>query len=87
MVKPKDCPKNAENLPKCNVVKVGGLCEADGECKNTNKEANNCGESDVYKKVAASLLETEEEWGAASCGRLELVKPKDCPRNAENLPK
>ena len=43
------------------MVKVGGFCEADGECKNTNKEANNCGEYDVYKKIAASLLESASE--------------------------
>jgi len=56
-IKPSPGPKDPESLPQCNVVKVGGLCEAEGECKNTIKEANNWVEYDVHKEVAASLLE------------------------------
>ena len=90
LVKPSACPMDLESLPKCTVVKVSGLCDADGECKNTNNAATTCGEYDVYNKIAASLLESasEDESDATSpCGRLQLVKPNECPRNPEKLPK
>jgi len=42
------CPANPD-LPNCQVVQCGELCEGDGEC-GTFGGLNNCGPYDVYRK-------------------------------------
>ena len=37
----------------CDDVAIGALCEGDGECATTNS-LNNCGDSDVYRRVAGT---------------------------------
>ena len=45
-----ECPVEPD-LPKCNSVEVGELCDGDGECGTDNK-LNNCpGAWDIYRKV------------------------------------
>jgi hypothetical protein len=39
------------NLPNCNDVPGGGICEGDGEC-GTDGNLNNCGAFDVYIRSA-----------------------------------
>ena len=46
---PDECPTDP-NLPRCNEVPVGELCEKDNECfLSPIPEADNCGTYDVYR--------------------------------------
>lgn len=49
---PSECPQDGD-LPACDTVAVGALCEGDGEC-GTNDLLNNCGGVwDVYRKTVS----------------------------------
>jgi hypothetical protein len=43
-----ECPADP-NVPGCNDVKSGELCEGNGEC-DTDTKSNNCGDHDIYRK-------------------------------------
>ena len=49
-----DCPFGQTVSPSCEMLPIGGMCEASGECGTTN-EANNCPgrqfDFDIYKRV------------------------------------
>jgi len=57
------CPVNG-NLPRCNEVGCGQLCEGDGEC-GTNQQLNQCnpGMWDIYKRMCT--LPANKVYGSA----------------------
>ncbi len=55
LVSPSDCPASwARNLPTCDRVGDGELCEGDGEC-GTDGWADNCGGWDIYRRMRGPL--------------------------------
>jgi hypothetical protein len=52
------CPHQPWDLPNCSVVDVGELCDSSGEC-GLSQILNNCFLSDVYRRIACNLFNTE----------------------------
>ena len=57
------CPTDASNLMNCesSTLKVGDLCEGDGEC-STDTELNNCDNFDIYLVTELSTSDSEMEF-------------------------
>ncbi len=46
------CGTKLGNLPGCDEITVGGICEGDGDCAgDTSNSASNCGVFDVYVRI------------------------------------
>lgn len=52
------CPLQPLDLPNCSVIDVGELCDSRGEC-GLSQILNNCFSSDVYRRIACNLFNTE----------------------------
>ena len=87
-----ECPADA-NLPNCDDVAIGELCEGDGEC-GTDRFLNNCPDPnggnafDVYRKycgtvtrapIAGPMANPMPRPTADACGELVPVAVDECP--------
>jgi hypothetical protein len=81
------CADHPGQLLRCdgaavaNGNKVGVACEADGECATDVVALNNCGEFDVYLKMAVPAP------GADQCGQLRTLGTWECPTEPSPPPR
>ncbi len=64
------CPPNPWELPGCQQVTVGELCDANGEC-GSNQLLNNCHPFDVYRRIECTPTNTS--------GTATNVNRTNCP--------
>eukprot|EP00039_Didymoeca_costata_P002425 m.60133 g.60133 ORF g.60133 m.60133 type:complete len:962 (-) comp11297_c1_seq3:79-2964(-) len=77
-----ECPVNGD-IANCLDVRYGELCDGDGECDT--EDVNNCGNFDIYRKIAlgptttTTITTVTTAPGTSACGYPIPVPRADCP--------
>jgi M6 family metalloprotease-like protein len=71
------CPPNPWELPGCQQVNVGELCDANGKC-GSNQLLNNCPPFDVYRRVDCNIVDVSamiNETTVTTTGVMTTLQP------------